>query len=167
MLFPPALTGAVVGPLARSDAFLADDYRQTLADLLADAHYGTVAKVAHGNGADRVWRSAGRWRPVLGDDLTMRSHADVPMAAMWTFNRERCRAAPDADRRHEGCGLGRPYLWAECRFGGKHDIGLRALGLCAVGPEGHRPGIRVGGHSRSSTRRCISRWTISRRASAS
>jgi hypothetical protein len=84
--FLPALTGVVVGSAARSDAFL-HDYRQTLADLLSDAHYGTVVKVAHENGLTVYGEALENGRPVLGDDLTMRSHADVPMAAMWTFNR--------------------------------------------------------------------------------
>ncbi|MFC3443739.1 glycosyl hydrolase [Sphingobium rhizovicinum] len=84
--FLPTLTGAVVGSAARSDAFL-HDYRQTLADLLADAHYGTVAKVAHEHGLTVYGEALENGRPVLGDDLAMRSHADVPMAAMWTFNR--------------------------------------------------------------------------------
>ncbi|WP_298400201.1 glycosyl hydrolase [Sphingobium sp.] len=84
--FLPTLTGAVVGSAARSDAFL-HDYRQTLADLLADAHYGTVAKVAHENGLIVYGEALENGRPVLGDDLTMRSHADVPMAALWTYNR--------------------------------------------------------------------------------
>ncbi|HUD93868.1 glycosyl hydrolase [Sphingobium sp.] len=84
--FLPTLTGAVVGSAARSDAFL-HDYRQTLADLLADAHYGTVAKVAHENGLTVYGEALENGRPVLGDDLAMRAHADVPMAAMWTFNR--------------------------------------------------------------------------------
>lgn len=81
-----ALTGTVVGSAARSDAFL-HDYRQTLADLLADAHYGTIAKVAHENGLTLYGEALENGRPVLGDDLAMRAHADVPMAAMWTFNR--------------------------------------------------------------------------------
>ncbi|QGP78018.1 glycosyl hydrolase [Sphingobium sp. CAP-1] len=84
--FLPTLTGAVVGSAARSDAFL-HDYRQTLADLLADAHYGTVAKVAHENGLTVYGEALENGRPVLGDDMAMRSHTDVPMAAMWTFNR--------------------------------------------------------------------------------
>ncbi|CAM8671313.1 glycosyl hydrolase [Sphingobium cupriresistens] len=84
--FLPTLTGAIVGSAARSDAFL-HDYRQTLADLLADAHYGTVAKVAHENGLAVYGEALENGRPVLGDDLAMRSHTDVPMAAMWTFNR--------------------------------------------------------------------------------
>lgn len=84
--FLPTLTGAVVGSAARSDAFL-HDYRQTLADLLADAHYGTVAKVAHDNGLIVYGEALENGRPVLGDDLAMRAHADVPMAALWTYNR--------------------------------------------------------------------------------
>lgn len=82
----PALTGAVVGSPARSDAFLYD-FRQTLADLMADAHYGTVAKVAHEHGLTVYGEALENGRPVLGDDLAMRAHADVPMAALWTFNR--------------------------------------------------------------------------------
>ena len=83
----PVLTGAIIGSPARSDAFL-HDYRQTLADLLADAHYGTIAKVAHENGLTLYGEALEDVRPVLGDDLTMRSHADVPMAALWTWNRD-------------------------------------------------------------------------------
>lgn len=84
--FLPVMTGAVVGSVARSDAFL-HDFRQTLADLLADAHYGTVAAVAHEHGLKVYGEALENGRPVLGDDLAMRSHADVPMAALWTFNR--------------------------------------------------------------------------------
>lgn len=84
--FLPTLTGAVVSSAARSDAFL-HDYRQTLADLVADAHYGTVATVAHENGLIVYGEALENGRPVLGDDLAMRAHTDVPMAAMWTFNR--------------------------------------------------------------------------------
>ena len=82
----PSLTGAVIGSAARSDAFL-HDYRRTLADLLADAHYGTIARVAHEQGLIVYGEALENGRPVLGDDLAMRAHADVPMAALWTFNR--------------------------------------------------------------------------------
>lgn len=84
--FLPALTGAVIDSVERSDAFL-HDYRQTLADLLAEAHYGTIAKVAHEHGLRVYGEALENGRPVLGDDLAMRAHADVPMAAMWAFNR--------------------------------------------------------------------------------
>ncbi|HKT76468.1 MAG TPA: glycosyl hydrolase [Sphingobium sp.] len=83
----PTLTGAVIGSPARSDAFL-HDFRQTLADLIADAHYGTIAKVAHAHGLKVYGEALEDGRPVLGDDLAMRAHADVPMAAMWTYGRD-------------------------------------------------------------------------------
>ena len=80
----PALTGAVVGSRAKSDAFLYD-YRRTLADLLASEHYGTVARVAHANGLTLYGEALENGRPALGNDIALRAHTDVPMAAMWTF----------------------------------------------------------------------------------
>lgn len=82
----PALAGEVIGTTARTEKFLSD-YRQTLADLIADAHYGTVAKVARENGMIVYGEAHENGRPVLGDDLAMRRHTDVPMAALWTWNR--------------------------------------------------------------------------------
>ena len=82
----PALTGTVVGSRVRSDAFLAD-FRRTLADLHASEHYGTVAAVAHEHGLEVYGEALEDQRPTLGDDMAMRSHTDVPMAAMWTYAR--------------------------------------------------------------------------------
>lgn len=82
----PVLAGAVLGSPRRSDAFLYD-YRRTLGELMAEAHYATVAQVAHENGLKVYGEALEDGRPVLGDDLAMRSKADVPMAALWTFNR--------------------------------------------------------------------------------
>ncbi len=83
----PALTGTLVGTRAQSDAFLYD-YRRTLGDLMASEHYGTVARVAHANGLTVYGEALEDKRPSLGDDMSMRRHADVPMAAMWTHSRE-------------------------------------------------------------------------------
>lgn len=83
----PALTGTVVGSRAQSDAFLYD-YRRTLADLMASEHYGTVARVAHANGLKVYGEALENGRPALGNDIALRAHADVPMAAMWTFPSE-------------------------------------------------------------------------------
>lgn len=83
----PALAGVVVGDRARSDAFLYD-YRRTLADLMASEHYGTVAKVAHEHGMRVYGEALESARVTLGDDMAMRSHADVPMAAMWAYRPE-------------------------------------------------------------------------------
>ena len=80
----PALTGAVIGSRARSDAFLYD-YRQTLADLLASEHYGTIATTAHAAGLKVYGEALEDRRPALGNDIALRAHADVPMAAMWAY----------------------------------------------------------------------------------
>jgi hypothetical protein len=80
----PALTGLVIGTRARTDAFLYD-YRRTLADLVASEHYGTVATVAHEHGMKVYGEALESARVTLGDDMAMRRHADVPMAAMWTY----------------------------------------------------------------------------------
>ena len=81
----PALAGLVVGDVARTDRFLWD-HRRTIADLLASEYYGTVADEAHARGLTYYAEALEDHRPQLGDDLTMRSHADVPMGAMWMFD---------------------------------------------------------------------------------
>lgn len=85
----PALTGRVVDSAATSDAFLYD-FRRTLADLLAEAHYGEVSKAAKARGL-KVYGEAleSGDRPSLGDDMAMRSHADIPMGAMWTYGKDK------------------------------------------------------------------------------
>ncbi len=83
----PALTGTIIGSRVQSDKFLYD-YRRTLADLMASEHYGTVATVAHENGLKVYGEALEDHRPSLGDDMAMRSHTDIPMAAMWTHSRE-------------------------------------------------------------------------------
>ena len=83
----PALTGLVIGTRAQTDAFLYD-YRRTLADLMASQHYGTVATVAHEHGLTLYGEALESSRVTLGDDMAMRSHADVPMSAMWTYHPE-------------------------------------------------------------------------------
>jgi hypothetical protein len=83
----PALTGLIVGSRSESDRFLFD-FRRTLADLIASEHYGTVAKVAHEHGLVVYGEALEAGRPSLGDDMAMRSHADIPMAALWTWRPE-------------------------------------------------------------------------------
>lgn len=81
----PALTGVIIGTRAQTDAFLYD-YRRTLADLMASEHYGTVATVAHEHGLTVYGEALESTRVTLGDDMAMRSHADIPMSAMWTYS---------------------------------------------------------------------------------
>ncbi|WP_242526429.1 glycosyl hydrolase [Novosphingobium sp. KA1] len=83
-----ALTGTIVGSRQDSERFL-HDFRRTLADLLASEHYGTVARAAHDNGLVVYGEALEDHRPQLGDDMAMRRWTDVPMAAMWAFQRDR------------------------------------------------------------------------------
>lgn len=83
----PTLAGYVVGAAEASDRFLYD-YRHTIAGLLATEYYGTLGRLARARGMSYYAEALEDARPQLGDDLAMRSHADVPMGAMWTFDAE-------------------------------------------------------------------------------
>lgn len=82
----PTLTGVVIESAALSDRFLWD-FRRTIAQLLAEHHYGEMAASARRR-AMTVYAEALEDRRIhsLGDDMEMRKHADVPMGAMWTFH---------------------------------------------------------------------------------
>ena len=80
----PALTGTIVGDPAQSDRFLWD-FRRTIAEMLAQNHYGTISQVAHANGLGYYAEALEDHRPQLGDDMAMRQSADIPMGAMWTI----------------------------------------------------------------------------------
>jgi hypothetical protein len=83
----PTLTGTIIGSRDRSDKFLYD-FRRTLADLISSQHYGTIAAVAHENQLRLYGEALEEGRPALGDDMAMRRYADVPTAALWSWNRE-------------------------------------------------------------------------------
>lgn len=80
----PTLAGYLVNGAEESDRFLYD-YRRTISELFADEYYGTLLGEAHRRGMSYYAEALEDGRPQLGDDLAMRSHADVPMGAMWTF----------------------------------------------------------------------------------
>ncbi len=84
----PALTGAVVASPAESDRFLWD-FRRTIAELLAENHYGEIARIAHEQGLTNYGEALEDHRPTFGDDIEMRRFADIPMAAMWTYGTRR------------------------------------------------------------------------------
>ena len=83
----PAVSGIIVGDVQQSDAFFWD-LRKTIAELLAENHYGTIAGIARERGMTYYAEALEDHRPQLGDDLEMRSHADVPMGAMWCYDPE-------------------------------------------------------------------------------
>jgi hypothetical protein len=80
----PVLTGVVVESAAKSDRFLWD-FRRTIAQLTAEAHYAEVAAATHARGLIHYAEALELGRPVLGDDMEMRRYADVPTGAMWMY----------------------------------------------------------------------------------
>lgn len=80
----PAMAGYLVEDAAASDRVLAD-IRRTIAELVAESYYGTVARVAHRCGLTYYAEALEDHRPQLGDDLAMRARADIPMGAMWVY----------------------------------------------------------------------------------
>ncbi len=79
----PTLAGRVIDSPAASDSFLWD-YRRTLAELLAENHYGTIADLLHQRGMGQYGESHESGRATIGDGMEMKRADDVPMAAMWT-----------------------------------------------------------------------------------
>jgi len=80
----PALTGVVLKSAEDTGRFLWD-YRRTIGQLLAENHYGAIADDLHSHGMNYYSEALEYHRPSLGDDMEMRSQADVPMGAMWTY----------------------------------------------------------------------------------
>src|SRR3984957_8889226 len=79
----PVLTGHVVESAEASDRFLWD-WRKTLADLVAENHYGQIAQSLHTRGMGQYGESHEEGRATIGDGMEMKKADDVPMAAMWT-----------------------------------------------------------------------------------
>lgn len=78
----PVLAGHIVDSAAASDKFLWD-FRQTLGDLIADAHYGQLSESLHAKGMKRYGESHENGRAFVGDGMQVKKSADVPMGALW------------------------------------------------------------------------------------
>jgi hypothetical protein len=94
----PVLAGHVVQDSAASDRFLWD-FRQTLADLIADAHYGQLSASLHQHGMGRYGESHESGRAFIGDGMKVKKSADVPMGALWSSTLGQPRETFDADIR--------------------------------------------------------------------
>lgn len=79
----PALTGEVVESSEASDRFLWD-LRKTIADLIADEHYGQVEASIKERGMGHYGESHESGRAFIGDGMEVKKLDDIPMAAMWT-----------------------------------------------------------------------------------
>ncbi len=79
----PVLTGAVVESAQASDQFLWD-FRKTIADLIADEHYGQVQASLKEHGMGHYGESHEDGRAFVADGMEVKKLNDIPMSAMWT-----------------------------------------------------------------------------------
>lgn len=78
----PVLTGRIVENADASDRFLWD-FRRTLADLWADAHYGTMAGKLREQGIGIYAEAAGVSLEMPEDTLLNKSKVEIPMGEFW------------------------------------------------------------------------------------
>jgi (4-O-methyl)-D-glucuronate---lignin esterase len=81
-LWLPVLAGRVVDTAAASDRFLWD-FRQTIGELIAEAHYAQLAAAAHKLHLTYYSESHENGRAFIGDGMDAKKYADIPMGAMW------------------------------------------------------------------------------------
>ena len=79
----PVLTGQIVDSAEASDKFLWD-FRKTLADLVADEHYGELERILHERHMGHYGESHEEGRALIADGMEVKSFNELPMSAMWT-----------------------------------------------------------------------------------
>jgi hypothetical protein len=79
----PVLTGQVVESAEASDRFLWD-FRKTIADLIADEHYGQLEATLHEWHMGHYGESHESGRAFVADGMEVKKFNEVPMSAMWT-----------------------------------------------------------------------------------
>lgn len=79
----PVLAGQIVESSQASDRFLWD-LRKTIADLIADEHYGTLEAVLHEWHMGHYGESHEEGRAFVADGMEVKKFNEVPMSAMWT-----------------------------------------------------------------------------------
>jgi hypothetical protein len=79
----PILTGRIVESAEASDRFLWD-YRRTLADLLAENHYGLATKYFNKLGMGLYAEAVGPFLNTTADALLSKGQLDIPMGEFWT-----------------------------------------------------------------------------------
>jgi hypothetical protein len=79
----PVLAGRVVESAEASDRFLWD-FRKTIADLIADEHYGQLEASLKERGMGHYGESHEDHRAFVADGMEVKKLDDVPMGAMWT-----------------------------------------------------------------------------------
>jgi alpha-L-rhamnosidase len=83
MPWMPVLTGQVVESADASDRFLWD-FRKTIADLIAEEHYGQIQASLKARGIGHYGESHENGRALIADGMEVKKLDDIPMSAMWT-----------------------------------------------------------------------------------
>jgi hypothetical protein len=78
----PVLLGRVVENADVSDRFLWD-FRRTLADMFAENHYGTMARLLRERGIGIYAEASGVSMDIMEDTLLNKSKVEVPMGEFW------------------------------------------------------------------------------------
>ncbi|MCX6894635.1 MAG: glycosyl hydrolase [Verrucomicrobia bacterium] len=78
----PALTGRAVGSLEESERFLWD-FRRTIADLIAENHFGVFQELCAQHGMQFTAEAPGIGNPTIADGLQCKKYCDVPMGEFW------------------------------------------------------------------------------------
>ena len=76
--YMPTLTGRYVDTPEKTERFLWD-YRRTIADLIADNHYGYIHDLLHEHNIGLTAEAPGIGMPVVADELQCKGKTDVPM----------------------------------------------------------------------------------------
>ena len=79
----PVLAGQVVESAEASDRFLWD-FRKTIADLIANEHYGQLEDTLHERGMGHYGESHEGGRAFVADGMEVKKFNEIPMSAMWT-----------------------------------------------------------------------------------
>ena len=78
----PTLAGHIILNPDATNRFLWD-YRRTLADLVADNHYGTFQQAAHAHHMGLYSEATGIGMPTVADQLQCKGRTDIPMGEFW------------------------------------------------------------------------------------
>ncbi|MBX2814285.1 MAG: hypothetical protein KTR25_20925 [Myxococcales bacterium] len=78
----PVLAGRVIQSMDASERFLAD-WRRTIADLIADNHYGVLQKVLSARGMTYYGEAPGTNIPTTADGVQAKRRVEIPMGEFW------------------------------------------------------------------------------------
>jgi hypothetical protein len=82
----PVLTGRVIESIEASERF-GWDFRRTIADLVADKHYGTFRELAAAHGLGVYAEAVGAGTRTVADQLQSKGRVTIPMAEFWVNGR--------------------------------------------------------------------------------